>query len=116
MRVKIESTGGFAGDQVMVALYDTGELPKEEADRLREAVAALAAADESGEPGEIGADLPAYRVTVGELDGDQRVFEVVGTHPDAVDGPLTVLLRGPAEPAEPPEGKPASKPPSPSGL
>ncbi|MFI0447686.1 protealysin inhibitor emfourin [Actinomadura sp. 6N118] len=116
MRVKIESTGGFAGDQVMVALYDTDELPKDQADKVREAVDALAAAEESGEPGEIGADLPAYRVTVGDVGGDQRVFEVVGTHPDAVDGPLTVLLRGPGEPGEPPEGKPHNKPPSPSGL
>ena len=62
-------------------------------------------------------DLPVRDVHEDrDVDGDQRVFEVVGTHPDAVDDPLTVLLRGPAEPAEPPEGKPGDKPPSPSGL
>ncbi|MFG2002586.1 protealysin inhibitor emfourin [Spirillospora sp. NPDC048911] len=116
MRVKIESTGGFAGDQVMVAMYDTDDLPGHDADRIREAVDALAAAKESGEPGEIGADLPAYRVTIGDVDGDQRVFEVEGAHPDALDEPLTVLLRGPSEPEEPPEGTPPGKPPSPSGL
>ncbi|WP_067489334.1 protealysin inhibitor emfourin [Actinomadura hibisca] len=128
MRVKIESTGGFAGREMMVAKYDTDDLPKDQAERIEEAVRTLADADASGEPGEIGADLPSYRVTIGDPDGDPKVFEVCG-EPDAdVNAPLTRLLQGPVEPEERPEDEAAggaaggeesarrNAPPSPSGL
>ncbi|MGH3239972.1 MAG: protealysin inhibitor emfourin [Spirillospora sp.] len=68
MRVKVESTGGFAGRDTVVALYDTADLPTGRAGRVREAVGALAAARARGEEGEIGADLPAYRITVEEVE------------------------------------------------
>ncbi|MGI5165174.1 protealysin inhibitor emfourin [Spirillospora sp. CA-253888] len=123
MRVKIESTGGFAGREMMVAKYDTDDLPKDQAERIEEAVRALADADASGEPGEIGADLPSYRVTVGDPDDGPRVFEVCGEPGSNVDAPLSRLLQGPVEPRERPEDEAAEEesarrnaPPSPSGL
>ncbi|MEU5883738.1 protealysin inhibitor emfourin [Spirillospora sp. NPDC047279] len=116
MQVKIESTGGFAGDQVMVAMYDTADLSEPEAKKIRHAVESLSVAEEAARPGEIGADLPAYRITVDGPDGEHRVFDVEGEHPPALDEPLTILLRGPQEPAAPPQGGRPPKPPSPSGL
>ncbi|GAA1810873.1 protealysin inhibitor emfourin [Actinomadura chokoriensis] len=106
MRVKIESTGGFTGRNAVVALYDTSALPAGRAGRIREAVDALAAAqarggpDEAGGgPGEIGADLPAYRITVDETGEEPRVFEVRGDPTTGAASVLGALLRGPDDPA-----------------
>ncbi|NKZ05818.1 protealysin inhibitor emfourin [Actinomadura latina] len=95
MRVKIESAGGFTGRNTVVALYDTAALPAGRAGRIRAAVDALAAAQERGEPDEIGADLPAYRVTVDEPDEEPRVFEVRGDPTAGVGSVLGALLHGP---------------------
>lgn len=92
MRVKIESTGGFTGRNAVVALYDTDALSAGRAGRVRDAVDALAAAQ--GEGGEIGADLPAYRVTVDEAGAEPRVFEVRGD-PAGASSVLGALLQGP---------------------
>ncbi|WP_433329161.1 protealysin inhibitor emfourin [Spirillospora sp. CA-294931] len=86
MRVKIESIGGIAGRAVTVGSYDTGDLAPDEARRVREAVDAVASGRARDGADEIGADLPAYRVTV---DGD-RVYEVRG---DPAAAPLSDLLR-----------------------
>ncbi|MFA1549055.1 protealysin inhibitor emfourin [Actinomadura chokoriensis] len=99
MRVKVESTGGFTGRTALVALYDTAALPAGRAERVRDAVDALAAAEARGEPGEIGADLPAYRVTVDEAGEPPRVYEVRGDPTAGVTSVLGVLLQGPDDPA-----------------
>ncbi|TYK43211.1 protealysin inhibitor emfourin [Actinomadura decatromicini] len=90
MRVKVESTGGFTGRDTVVAQYDTADLPAARAGRVRAAVDALAAARERGDEGEIGADLPAYRITVSGADaaGEPRVYEVRG---DPTAGAPSVL-------------------------
>ncbi|TDD66687.1 hypothetical protein E1293_38895 [Actinomadura darangshiensis] len=97
MRVKIESTGGFTGRNTVVALYDTAGLPAGHAGRIREAVDALAAAQARGEPGEIGADLPAYRITVSDegADGEPHVYEVRGDPAAGGASVLGTLLEGP---------------------
>ncbi|MEU8800494.1 protealysin inhibitor emfourin [Spirillospora sp. NPDC048819] len=104
MRVKIESTGGFTGRQAVVALYDTAALPAGPAVRIREAVDALAAAQARGDEGEVGADLPAYRITVsegGDASGaggageETRVYEVRGDPATGVASVLGTLLAGP---------------------
>ncbi|GGQ18487.1 hypothetical protein BKA00_004692 [Actinomadura coerulea] len=102
MRVTIESTGGFTGRSTVVAQYDTATLPAGQAGRVRRAVDALAAAHARGEPGEIGADLPAYRITVSgdgaeELgaDGEPRVYEVRGDPTAGAASVLGTLLEGP---------------------
>jgi hypothetical protein len=97
MRVKVESTGGFTGRETVVALYDTADLPAGDAGRIREAVHALAAAHARGERGEIGADLPAYRVTVSGEDtgGEPRVYEVRGDPTAGRTSALGTLLEGP---------------------
>jgi hypothetical protein len=58
-------------------------------------VDALAAAHARGGAGEIGADLPGYRVTVDDPDGAAapRVYEVRGDPSEP--SPLGVLLDGP---------------------
>ncbi|WP_157420558.1 protealysin inhibitor emfourin [Actinomadura kijaniata] len=117
MRVKIESTGGFSGTEMMVAKYDTDELPKEQADRVREAVERLSEDDGATSPGEIGADLPSYRITIGDPDDDPKVFEICGERSEERDALLATLLQGPAEPKErPEEAARRESPPSPSGL
>lgn len=95
MRVRVESTGGFTGRSTVVALYDTAALPAGTAGRVREAVDALAAARARGEPGEIGADLPAYRITVDEPGEESRVYEVRGEPAAGVTSALGILLAGP---------------------
>ncbi len=92
MRVKIESTGGFTGRNAVVALYDTAALPAGRG-RIQEAVDALAAAQ--GEPEEIGADLPAYRITIDETGEEPRVYEVRGDPAAGVTSVLGALLQGP---------------------
>ncbi|TDE32928.1 protealysin inhibitor emfourin [Actinomadura sp. 6K520] len=98
MRVKVESTGGFTGREDVVALYDTAALPSGTAGRIRDAVAALDTAQARGDQGEVGADLPAYRITVSEDSGvreETRVYEVRGD-PTADGSPaLRTLLAGP---------------------
>jgi hypothetical protein len=96
MRVKIESTGGFTGRNTVVALYDTADLPAGHAGRVRDAVDALAAAQARGEPDEIGADLPEYRITVsGEGEDEARVYQVRGDPTAGVTSVLGTLLQGP---------------------
>ncbi|GAA2289854.1 protealysin inhibitor emfourin [Actinomadura sp. NPDC048955] len=102
MRVTIESTGGFSGHSTVVARYDTAALPAGQAGRVREAVDALAAAHARGEPGEIGADLPAYRITVSGdgaeeygAAGEPRVYEIRGDPTAGVASVLGTLLEGP---------------------
>ncbi|MFG2246706.1 hypothetical protein [Spirillospora sp. NPDC048823] len=112
MRVKIESTGGFTGRRAVVALYDTAALPAGPAVRIREAVDALAAAQARGdEGGEVGADLPAYRITVTEggdaFEGggsgeESRVFEVRGDPSKGVTSVLGTLLSGSGAADRPP--------------
>lgn len=85
MHVKIESIGGFAGREVVVAEYDTDDLPPGEAAQTHAALAELAA---HGVDGEIGADLPAYRVTA-----DHKVYELTGDPPPRLATPLNTLLR-----------------------
>ncbi|NEA23557.1 protealysin inhibitor emfourin [Actinomadura bangladeshensis] len=99
MRVKIESTGGFTGRNAVVALYDTSALPAGRAGRIREAVDALAAAQTRGGPDEVGADLPAYRITVDETGEEPRVFEVRGDPTTGVTSVLGALLQGPDDSA-----------------
>jgi hypothetical protein len=108
MRVKIESTGGFTGRNAVVALYDTAALPAGRAGRIRAAVDALAAAQAPGGPdesgggpdessgglGEVGADLPAYRITVDETGEEPRVYEVRGDPAAGVTSVLGALLQG----------------------
>jgi hypothetical protein len=95
MRVTIESTGGFTGRAVVVARFDTSGLPAGRAERVRRAVEALAAAHARGDTGEVGADLPGYRVTVDDPDGGAapRVYEVRGDPSEP--SPITVLLDAP---------------------
>lgn len=95
MRVKIESTGGFTGRNAVVALYDTTSLPEGRAERIRDAVDALAVAQARGEPGEVGTDLPAYRITVDEAGEAPRVYEVRGDPAGGVTSVLGALLQGP---------------------
>lgn len=84
MHVKVESTGGFAGIERTVAEYDTFHLPADQARAVRDAVASIAAADA---PGEVGADMMAYRVTV---DGDH--VQTVPGDPGDLAKPLATLL------------------------
>lgn len=95
MRVTVESTGGFTGRAVVVARYDVSGLPAGRAERVRRAVDALAAAHARGGAGEIGADLPGYRVTVDDPDGAAapRVYEVRGDPSEP--SPIGVLLDEP---------------------
>ncbi|TMQ89203.1 hypothetical protein ETD83_39045 [Actinomadura soli] len=97
MRVKVERTGGFAGLETLVALYDIADLPAGRAERVREALDALAAAQDRGdEGGDIGADLFVYRITVQDErgGGETRVYEV-REDPTADDSSvLDVLLNG----------------------
>ncbi|MER7543759.1 protealysin inhibitor emfourin [Actinomadura sp.] len=95
MRVKIESTGGFTGRSAVVALYDTDALPAGRAGRIREAVDELAAAQARGRAGEIGADLPAYRITVDETGEEPRVYEVRGDPGAGARSALGALLQDP---------------------
>ncbi|MFC4910662.1 protealysin inhibitor emfourin [Actinomadura gamaensis] len=93
MHITIESVGGFAGTSVPVADYDTADLPKDRADRIREAVARLAAAEDAGRDlGEIGADLPGYRVTTREPGAPERAFEIRGEPHETLVSPLDTLL------------------------
>lgn len=92
MRVKIESTGGFTGRETVVALYDTAALSAGRAGRVRAAVDALAAAQARGDEGEIGADLPAYRITVDETGEEPHVYEVRGDPAAGVSSVLGALL------------------------
>ncbi|NDU74467.1 hypothetical protein GWI34_17775 [Actinomadura sp. DSM 109109] len=102
MRVTVESTGGFSGQSSVVAQYDTAALPPGQAGRVREAVDALASAHARGDQGEVGADLPAYRITVSG-DGDEafgaeggpRVYEVRGDPTSGAASVLRTLLSGP---------------------
>ncbi|GAA3211632.1 protealysin inhibitor emfourin [Nonomuraea helvata] len=89
MRVKIESTGGFAGIEQTVAAYDTDDLPEQEAAKVYDALSAIEAAT-AQEPGEVGADLMTYRITVG--DGLGKVYTVPEDPPPGLAGPLTALL------------------------
>ncbi|QKW39193.1 hypothetical protein HUT06_38480 [Actinomadura sp. NAK00032] len=95
MRVKIESTGGFTGRNAVVALYDTDALSAGRAGGIRDAVDALAAAQARGGEGEIGADLPAYLITVDEAGEEPRVFEVRGDPAAGASSVLGALLQGP---------------------
>ena len=96
MRVKVESTGGFAGQAVTVALYDTEDMPDEQAREVEDAVSALSDAGAGGDLGEVGADLPAYRVTVeGAASVAPLVYEVQGDPSPAASSPLATLLAGP---------------------
>ncbi|XVQ12136.1 hypothetical protein ACQP1W_06025 [Spirillospora sp. CA-255316] len=93
MRVKVESIGGFTGEATVVALYDTAELPDQEAARVRGAVESLTEALARGPAGEIGADLPGHRITVSAPgDAAPRVFEVRGQTPADLETPLKTLL------------------------
>ncbi|WP_030174603.1 protealysin inhibitor emfourin [Spirillospora albida] len=96
MRVKVESTGGLAGREVTVALYDTEDMPAEQAKQVEDAVSALGEASADGALGEIGADLPAYRVTVLDVpSAAPTVYEVQGDPSERAGSPLTTLLSGP---------------------
>jgi hypothetical protein len=93
--VMVERIGGLSGEVTVVARYETADLPEPEAARIRAAVRELATARErgaAGEIGEIGADLPGYRVSVGGEGGAPRVFEVRGDPSADLGGPLDVLL------------------------
>ncbi|TDC68821.1 hypothetical protein E1200_10365 [Actinomadura sp. GC306] len=101
MRVTVESTGGFTGRETVVARYDTAALPSGAAGRIRDAVRALDAAQARGGGGEVGADLPAYRITVSEdagLRAETRVYEVRGDPATAGSPALRTLLTGPDTP------------------
>jgi hypothetical protein len=94
MRVTIESIGGLAGQAVTVARYDTREVSEGETERLRQAIGALSRARPTRQ---VGADLPAYRITVEDTgDTAPRVVEVDAD--PATNDPLALLLRGPREP------------------
>ncbi|MFI0357695.1 hypothetical protein [Actinomadura sp. 9N407] len=89
----VERVGGLTGQVSVVASYETADLPGPEAARVRAAVEELAAARERGAAGEVGADLPGYRVSVGgKGDAALRVFEVRGDPSADLGGPLDVLL------------------------
>ncbi|MFB4313483.1 hypothetical protein [Actinomadura sp. 21ATH] len=91
--VTVERIGGLTGRATVVARYGTADLPEPEAARIRAAVESLAAARERGAAGEIGADLPGYRVSVGgQGDAAPRVFEVRGDPSADLGGPLKTLL------------------------
>ncbi|GAA2450892.1 hypothetical protein GCM10010191_81170 [Actinomadura vinacea] len=100
MRVTVERVGGFAGGATVVADYDTAELPEKEAARVREAVESFSEARVRGPMGEIGADLPGYRISVSEPGGAAPdVFDIRGdpsAEGAALQDPLDVLLRGSA--------------------
>ncbi|CNG05518.1 Uncharacterised protein [Mycobacterium tuberculosis] len=87
----------------LALLYDTSALPAGRAGRIREAVDALDAArargGPDGGPGEVGADLPAYRITVDETGEEPRVFEVRGDPAAGVTSVLGALLQGPGDSA-----------------
>ncbi|GAA3753771.1 hypothetical protein [Salinactinospora qingdaonensis] len=84
MRVRIERGGGITGEVTTVADYDTADLTVDEATRVREAVADIATVAETG--GEVGADLPIYRIIA-----DGEVHTISG-EPPALRAPLSVLL------------------------
>ncbi|MFI0405203.1 protealysin inhibitor emfourin [Actinomadura sp. 3N508] len=98
MRVKIERTGGFAGLEELVALYDLADLPAGRAERVREALDALDAARERGDEGRnIGADLFVYRISVEDEPGGKiRVYEVQ-EDPMGDSSLLDVLLNAASE-------------------
>ncbi|MEU4223967.1 protealysin inhibitor emfourin [Nonomuraea sp. NPDC026600] len=91
MRVTIERTGGFAGIVEPVAVYDVDDLSEQEAAKVYDSLAAIEAATAQGEPGEVGADLMTYRITVG--DGPGRVYTVPDEPSPRLAKPLAVLLR-----------------------
>ncbi|MFI0370207.1 protealysin inhibitor emfourin [Actinomadura sp. 1N219] len=98
--MKIERTGGFAGLETLVALYDIADLPAGRAGRVREALDALAAAEARGdEGGDIGADLFVYRITVQDErgGGETRVYKVREDPTAGESSVLEALLRGAAE-------------------
>jgi hypothetical protein len=102
MRITIEGTGGRSSGEQLLAAYDSDQLPADEVGsvhRAAVAIAAVATDGRAGKPGkkdgdgnseddEDGADLPAYRVTIGE-----RIFELSGELPPELSGPLNILLR-----------------------
>jgi hypothetical protein len=90
MRITIESIGGLSGAERVIATYDTDDLPANESGPVHRAAVAIAAVAAGGRAGEVGADLPGYRVTI----GDQR-YELWGDLPPELSGPLDVLLRRP---------------------
>ncbi|MFC4116684.1 protealysin inhibitor emfourin [Nonomuraea zeae] len=93
MRVKVERTGGFAGLEETVAAYDTGDLSEQEAAKVDEALAAIGAAMDRGEPAEVGADLFTYRITAGDGSGRGRVYTVSGEPLPELAQALAVLSR-----------------------
>ncbi|MFG1704137.1 protealysin inhibitor emfourin [Nonomuraea sp. M3C6] len=93
MRVRIERTGGFAGIEETVAVYDTDDLSEQEAAKVYDALAAIEAATARGEASEVGADLMTYRITVG--DGPGKVYTVSEEPSPRLAKPLAVLLRQP---------------------
>ena len=91
MHVMIERTGGFAGIEEVVANYDTDDLSQQEAAKVHDALAAIAAAQADGDRGEVGADLMTYRIIAG--DGPERVYTMPQEPSPKLADPLAVLLR-----------------------
>lgn len=88
MRITIESTGGLSGGEQVLAAYDSDDLPASEAGPVHRAAVAIATVAAGGRAGEVGADLPTYRITI-----DDQTYELSGDLPPELSGPLEVLLR-----------------------
>jgi hypothetical protein len=93
--IRIESSGGRSGGEQVLAAYDTDELPADEAGPVHRAVVAIAAVApggraEGGAAAEEDADLPVYRIMIGD-----HAYELSGELPLELSGPLAVLLRRP---------------------
>ncbi|WP_067454387.1 protealysin inhibitor emfourin [Actinomadura macra] len=95
MRVTVESTGGFAGRDVVIAHYDTADLPPGQAERVQDAVEALAAGTRD-DVAEIGADLPSYRVTVTDTEPGAEAGTEPGTEAGTEGGVHSEAERGAA--------------------
>jgi hypothetical protein len=91
MRITIESTGGRSGDERVLAAYDSDDLPAGEVGPVRRAAVAIATVATGGRAGAADADLPTYRITIGD-----QTYELSGDLPAELSGPLDVLLRRPA--------------------
>lgn len=94
MIVIIKSSGGYAGfEQQEVARIDTGELPQQEANRIKRLVDQVAARKDQI----IGTDMMRYDIDIRDDTGDRRTMVILD---DGDPGnPLRKLLDAVAAPS-----------------
>lgn len=76
-RIRVVQSGGFAGT-VTLADVDRATLDPERARTLDQICGELSAASGADRGGEVGADLPEYRVEIEGANGATRAFTVAG--------------------------------------